>query len=67
MEPVVVEQPVAVAESAPEPTEVETQVADGDLPQFDKPLIVLRVDTNHQPTQRMSFGPGTSVPVSFDY
>jgi len=76
------EVPVIQADVAPEVVEVLAEVtppvsepaenvavATADFPAFEKPLIVLQVNaTNPQPTSRgMSFGPGPSVPVSFEY
>lgn len=48
---------------------VEAQIAEAvreNYAGFEKPLIVLRVDSNPG-TSRMSFGSDASVPVSFDY
>lgn len=72
------ENPVVRPEIIPEPVEmkVETiapaaveQIAEvnREIPAFEKPLIVLRVDTNPQPSRGISFGSPETVPVSFDY
>jgi len=66
--------------AVPEPVEMvvesihpamEEQIAEVEreiYPAFDKPLIVLQVSSNPQPSSpRMQFGPGSTVPVSFDY
>jgi len=74
------ESPVVQTQAVPEPvvmtvesihTAVEEQVATVEreiYPAFDKPLIVLQVSSNPQPSSpRMQFGPGSTVPVRFDY
>jgi hypothetical protein len=66
--PEVVETLAEVTPVVVEPAE-EVAIATADFPAFEKPLIVLQVNaTNPQPSSRgMSFGPGPSVPVSFEY
>jgi len=66
-----VPEPVVMVIESIQPAVEEEQIVAVEretYPAFDKPLIVLQVNSNPQPSSpRMQFGPGTTVPVRFDY
>lgn len=64
--PKVVETLAEVITPASEKIE-EVAINTKEFPAFEKPLIVLQVSSNPQPSSGISFGGGASVPVSFEY
>jgi hypothetical protein len=68
---VMIERVVMVQENDAAADDAEAMLAGlespAPMPTFEKPLIVLQVSSNPQPSRRLEFGPGNTVPVNFEY